>query len=105
MTAKNTTEPATKVIDDEFYRILILPQNGSQFAQFKAAFYRAFGKDSGLTVISRGAELIKDCRKIHSLAINYENFAYKLLIIEEKAYAAALRYAPARMDGEQDLIF
>ena len=102
-----TKEPETrqKPNDETFYRILILPQNGSQFQGFRASFYRIFGKDAGLTVISRGAELMKDCQKIHAIGKDYENFVYKLLIIEEKAYAGAFRYAPARIDGETDIIY
>ena len=102
-----TKEPETrqKPLNDEFYRILILPQNGSQFQGFRANFYRNFGKDSGLTVISRGENLMANCQKINAIGKEYENFVYKLLIIEEKAYSNAYRYAPARIDGETDIIY
>ena len=116
MTAKKDTATATatatampemreKPKSDGFYRILIIAQNGSNFGLFKSSFYKHFGSDSGLSVISRGDHLIENCRKINEVAKPFINFQYDLLIIDETAYSGAYRYAQARTPHETDIIF
>ena len=90
---------------DGFYRILIIAQNGSNFGLFKGSFFKHFGTDSGLSVISRGDNLIENCRKINKIAKPFINFQYQLLIIDETAYAGAYRYALPRTPNETDIIF
>ena len=103
--ATATPEIREKPKSDGFYRILIIAQNGSNFGLFKSSFYKHFGSDSGLSVISRGDQLIENCRKINEVAKPFINFQYDLLIIDEQAYSRAYRYAQARTPHETDIIF
>ena len=94
-------EPPTA---DASYRILVMANSGSAFYNFKRSFFRRFGKDGGLSVISKGEYLKQHCEEIQAIA-KERGADIRILIIREQAYAEAYRYAPPRHEGEDGIIF
>lgn len=94
-------EPPTA---DAFYRILVMANSGASFYNFKRSFLKRFGKEAGLSVISKGEHLKQYCEEIYAIA-KERGADVRILIIREQAYAGAYRYAPPRHEGEDGIIF